>query len=75
MSDALAPLHTTLVDWDGLSQAEIERLSSRDGAAGTVPLLLLIDNEGLRVVSPFGREMTAQLLVGAGVELRKGGLN
>ena len=54
---------------------EIERLASREAAAGVVPLLLLIDAEGLRVVSPFEREMTAQLLVGAGVQIRNGGLN
>ena len=68
-------LRATLVGWDDLSIKEIERLASREAAAGVVPLLLLIDAEGLRVVSPFEREMTAQLLVGAGVQIRNGGLN
>ena len=68
-------LRATLVGWDDLSVKEIERLASREAAAGVVPLLLLIDAEGLRVVSPFEREMTAQLLVGAGVQIRNGGLN
>ena len=68
-------LRAELVGWDDLSVKEIERLASREAAAGVVPLLLLIDAEGLRVVSPFEREMTAQLLVGAGVQIRNGGLN
>ena len=68
-------LRATLVGWDDLSIKEIRRLASREAAAGVVPLLLLIDAEGLRVVSPFEREMTAQLLVGAGVQIRNGGLN
>jgi len=52
-----------LLDWDAVTKSEIDKLSRRDAALGVVPVLALIEPSGdMRVVSPFGADVTSNLL-------------